>query len=83
MALLNRREDIDKPYPVIHGPLGIWPFPLLNTIIYIFWLLVQVPRQAGVEVRVQEETRRPKARTYNIIRDEKGRIIAIEEVIVE
>jgi hypothetical protein len=82
MGLVNRREDIDKP-PVIRGPLGIWPFPLLNTIVYIFWLLAQAPRQAGVEVRVQEEARKPKARTYNIVRDEKGRIIAIEEVIVE
>jgi hypothetical protein len=82
MGLLDRDEG-DKPFPVIRGPLGIWPFPLLNTIIYIFWLLAQVPGQAGVEVRVREEARRPKARTYNIIRDEKGRIIAIEEVIVE
>jgi hypothetical protein len=82
MGLLNKNE-VEKPYPVIRGPLGIWTFPVLNTIIYIFWLLSQAPRQAGVEVRVQEEPRRPKARTYNIIRDEKGRIIAIEEVIVE
>lgn len=81
--MLNRREDLDRPFPVIKGPLGVWPFPLLNTIVYIFWLLAQAPRQAGVEVKVREEARRPRARTYNIVRDEKGRIIAIEEVVVE
>ena len=60
----------------IRGPLGLWPFPILNAIVLVLRALAQV--------RVQpSEERRPRARTYNIVRDEHGRIVAIEEVWVE
>jgi hypothetical protein len=61
---------------LIRGPLGIWPFPLLNTIIQVLFLLSTLASQAY-------QPSRPRARTYNIVRDERGRIVAIEEVWVE
>jgi hypothetical protein len=66
----------DKGALPIRGPLGIWPFPILNTIILIVQVLVQAQVQAS-------EGRKPRARTYNIVRDEHGRIISIEEIWVE
>jgi len=59
---------------MIRGPLGIWTFPILNTVILIV--------NALVNVQVSER-RSPKARTYNIVRDERGRIVSIEEVWIE
>jgi len=59
---------------LIRGPLGIWPFPILNALIIIF--------QTITSYRPPQEAR-PKARTYNIVRDERGRIVSIEEILVE
>jgi hypothetical protein len=61
---------------LIRGPLGIWPFPLLNTLIQILALLYALASQA-------HQPSRPRARTYNIVRDEHGRIVSIEEIWVE
>jgi hypothetical protein len=60
---------------LIRGPLGIWPFPILNAIIIIF--------QSFASLQYRPAETRPRARTYNIVRDERGRIISIEEVWVE
>jgi len=71
------RENIRGDYTLpIKGPLGVWTFPILNTIVIVIQSIVQV------QVPVSEE-RRPKARTYNIVRDEHGRIVSIEEIWVE
>lgn len=51
----------------IRGPLGIWPFPILNA-------LIQMSQQAGGRdggVSVE---------SYNVIRDERGRIESVEIV---
>jgi len=61
---------------IIRGPLGLWPFPFLNA------LLMIISSFSAVQ-RVQPVQSRPKARTYNIVRDEHGRITAIEEIWIE
>jgi hypothetical protein len=70
-AVKSEREELP-----IRGPLGIWPFPLLNALVLIVRALARLSTPAV-------EERRPRARTYNIVRDERGRIIAIEEIWVE
>ena len=65
---------------LIRGPLGLWTFPLLNTLLQLFALLASLTSQLA---QPQAAPSKPRARTYNIVRDEHGRIIAIEEVWVE
>jgi len=60
---------------LIRGPLGLWTFPILNALVMIVQMLTQ-------SQYVYKESK-PKARTYNIVRDEHGRIISIEEIWVE
>jgi hypothetical protein len=71
MSLLLRKEQ-SKTELIIRGPLGIWTFPILNTILLIFNILLSI-QQAPPDTK-------PKAKTYNIVRDEQGRIISIEEI---
>jgi len=75
MLRLLREEGGGQVQVLIRGPLGLWPFPILNTLIIIVQLIASVrqPLQEG----------KPKARTYNIVRDERGRIVTIEEIWVE
>jgi hypothetical protein len=75
MALLLG-EDKGVVY-FIRGPLGIWPFPMLNTLVLIVQLVV------GARYVTPVEEKKPKAKTYNIVRDEHGRITAIEEIYIE
>lgn len=56
----------------IRGPLGLWPFPLLNFLLE----LIEVMKQQSME----EKESRPRKRIYQLVRDEKGRIIEIVEV---
>lgn len=58
----------ESEIPVFRGVLGIWPYPLINFIIFLTFTL-----------RSQQFTR-PRMRTYQFIRDEKGRIIEILEI---
>jgi hypothetical protein len=71
-SVKTEREELP-----IRGPLGIWPFPLLNALVLIIRALAKLSSTPAVEER------RPRARTYNIVRDERGRIVAIEEIWVE
>jgi len=75
MALSVLRKNTDKEEYIIRGPMGIWPFPILNTIIIVLNTIINI-QQRTVETR-------PRARTYNIVRDSQGRIISIEELWVE
>ena len=56
----------------IRGPLGIWPFPILN---FILALVSQLQAQ-----QASEEHRGPRKRIYQLVRDEKGRITEIVEI---
>ena len=56
----------------IRGPLGLWPFPILNAILMIMYSLSTI--------QYRQSLQQPKARTYNIVRDDHGRIISIEEI---
>jgi len=60
----------------VRGPLGLWPFPILNALLAFVYTITQAYRAPVSE-------RRPRARTYNIVRDERGRIVSIEEVWIE
>lgn len=53
----------------IIGPLGIWPFPILNT------LLLIIERLRGINYGSKQK----KPKIYEFVRDEKGRIIQIIE----
>lgn len=55
---------------VIRGPFGIWPFPILNALLQFIALLRSL----------QQPVRRAGIRTYQFVRDEKGRIIEIVEI---
>ncbi len=72
--LIEKSKGVEQSKLVIRGPLGIWTFPLLNTLVLVVQLLVQFQ---------VKETGRPRAKTYNIVRDEHGRIVSIEEVWIE
>ena len=48
----------------IEGPLGIWPFPILNAIIQI-----SDNKSGGDGVSVE---------SYNVVRDQQGRIETVE-----
>lgn len=65
---------------LIRGPLGLWTFPILNAFLQLFALLASLTSQLAQPPAAPSK---PRARTYNIVRDEHGRIIAIEEVWVE
>jgi len=53
---------------LIRGPLGIWPFPILN-----FLLLISLRRREAYFESPNPDPPRPLRR--EIIRDERGRII--------
>jgi len=61
----------------IRGPLGLWTFPLLNALVAVITSL------ASLRASPPQQESRPRARTYNIVRDEHGRIVSIEEIWVE
>jgi hypothetical protein len=65
---------------LIRGPLGLWTFPVLNAFLQLFALLASLTPQLA---QSPVASPKPRARTYNIVRDERGRIVAIEEIWVE
>ncbi len=60
--------------PLFRGPLGIWPWPLVNLI------LTLVNRLRTLQAPAAERT--PVRRIYSITRDQRGRIIEITEFVV-
>lgn len=56
----------------VRGPLGLWPFPILNVLVQLILVLRVVYQQPSAG--------RAGIRTYQFVRDEKGRIIEIVEV---
>jgi hypothetical protein len=76
MLRLLREEVGGQTQILIRGPLGLWPFPILNALIIVIQLIVSAKQSLPSEGK-------PKARTYNIVRDERGRIVSIEEIWVE
>ena len=62
--------------PTIKGPMGIWPYPLLNVILaFIFALTMMRQGQAGAS-----DEGKPRRKIYQLLRDDKGRIVEIVEV---
>lgn len=62
--------DSQNHFQMIRGPFGFWPFPMLNALIQLVFLLKSIqqpPSKAGI-------------RTYQLVRDEKGRIVEIVEI---
>jgi len=51
----------------IKGPLGIWPFPLINA-----FLMIIIAVKSGVKGEKRQKL-------YEFVRDERGRIIQILE----
>jgi|YelNatPaOPRAMG01_1025707.scaffolds.fasta_scaffold141535_2 hypothetical protein len=54
----------------IKGPFGLWPYPILNVI--LLFILALTSRSTVPERR--------SIKTYQFVRDEKGRIIEILEI---
>lgn len=52
------------------GPLGLWPWPLVNLILAFALSLARGARGGGS----------PRTRVYQLVRDDKGRIVEIVEV---
>lgn len=83
LSLVTKRELSDgvgggeraSSHPVIVGPLGLWPFPLLNVLLQVVLIL----RGAYVSAPL----RRRRMVTYEVVRDERGRIVEIVEHMVE
>jgi len=69
IEILSPVESESSDY--ITGPLGIWPFPLLNVLIQVFERLRQTS--------VPRPSRRRRLSVYEFVRDEKGRILQIIE----
>ena len=66
-GIFQRREQRSpEGVYLISGPLGLWPFPILNT----FLILAQVRSRAA-------EPSRPTLTTYEVNRDEMGRITSV------
>jgi len=57
----------------IHGPLRIWPYPLLNALFMFF------KRLRSLSSRSQSPRKRKRMTIYSLNRDENGRIIDIIE----
>jgi len=64
-GIFQKREPPPGVF-LLSGPLGIWPFPILNT----FLIAVQMRRGP-------EEPSRPTLTTYEVNRDEMGRITSV------
>lgn len=62
--------SIDRP--LIRGPFGLWTFPILNALIIIVINLRGYPTTNTSEKK--------GIKTYQFVRDEKGRIIEIVEI---
>ena len=58
----------------IRGPLGLWPFPLLN------FLLALLSQASARSQAVTADSPGPRKRIYQLVRDEKGRIVEIVEI---
>jgi len=61
---------------IIRGPLGVWPWPILNVILRFIRALRKTQVQPTVPV---EKPHRKRMTIHEIIRDERGRIIEIVE----
>jgi len=59
--------------PMIMGPLGIWPWPLLNVLIQFLYALRQLNMQS---YQPEHETARTKA-VYRVLRDEEGNVVGV------
>jgi hypothetical protein len=72
-----RGETEEAREEYIRGPLGIWPYPILNV------LLQFIRRIREATVAPSKPVRRRRTVVYEIIRDERGRLSSIEEHEVE
>jgi hypothetical protein len=75
IPLRTETEEAREEY--IRGPLGIWPYPILNV------LLQFIRRIREATVAPAKPVRRRRTAVYEIIRDERGRLSSIEEHEVE
>lgn len=67
-------EDKSTPgyeTPMIRGPFGFWMFPLLNAILQFIYALRRI------NYNMYEY--RSKKKIYQLVRDDKGRIVEILE----
>jgi len=56
----------------IEGPFGLWPFPILNT-------LITISENGNTQLQGQKDAGFTE---YNVVRDEQGKIETIEIVEV-
>ena len=75
-AAAERPVEVLEGPPRVEGPLGLWPWPILNAVLAFLYALRALRARAAA---------RPRRRlvTYEIVRDERGRIVEIVEHSVE
>jgi len=56
------------------GPLGIWPWPLINL------LLALIAQIRSLQTPAVTAERPPLRKVYSIVRDEKGRIVEVSVI---
>ncbi|RLJ01971.1 MAG: hypothetical protein DRP11_03630 [Candidatus Aenigmatarchaeota archaeon] len=66
-------ESGGQEFPWFRGPLGIWPWPLVNLILAIIYSI----RSRAAPTAAP---RKPTKKIYSIIRDKEGRIVEIVEL---
>ncbi|MEM3484789.1 MAG: hypothetical protein QXI12_04135 [Candidatus Methanomethyliaceae archaeon] len=72
MSIVQRTKGEVKFYIV--GPLGFWTFPLLNALISTIIAIRSVS-----QAQAQLPARTNRIVVYEVVRDEKGRIVEIVE----
>lgn len=63
----------DNPQAFIRGPLGLWVYPILNAILAFLKSLQELKYGSNLSYA-------PKKKVYQLVRDDKGRIIEITEI---
>lgn len=74
MSIVQRTKGEVKFYIV--GPLGFWTFPLLNALIST---IIAIRSVSQAQVQAQLPARTNRIVVYEVVRDEKGRIVEIVE----
>lgn len=65
----------------IRGPLGIWPWPILNVLLQLIKALRNIVSSSYIQSPATPK--RGGVKVYELVRDEKGRIIEILEHFTE
>lgn len=74
--VLREKVESEPKYFFISGPLGLWPFPILNSVLRFLYELRRIYYN-------QVPSRRRRISVYEVVRDEKGRIVEIVEHVRE